>query len=121
MPDRIQDVYDLLRAEYGVDAEILVNSEGVDIDTTDKVILKLNPRRVALMVMNLAANAVFIRPIDAATTSIGVRLDPNGGTMSLNWRDDFNMSAMEWHGISGTANQVFISIEVLLRAMEVPA
>ena len=110
----IRSVYDLIREKYGVDAHVVVNRTTSDIDTTSKIIALNDPARVALVVMNLAANPVYLNPIDIATVAAGLRLDATGGSVSMDWQKDMILPALEWHGISSVANQAIIVIEVLL-------
>lgn len=70
--------------------------------------VKNDANAVALTFINFGAFTIFLslRPDQAAST--GIILTPNGGTVSLNLRDDFTLAARAWFASSpGGASSLY--------------
>ena len=111
---QIQTVQDMIRAEYGVDCTVFTNREQTQVTTADRVIAKQNPKRLGLVVVNLSANIVYIRPIAAASATEAIQLNASGGMVSMNVHDDFVLPTMEWHGLGAAVNLAILVIEVCI-------
>ena len=112
----VQSVYDLIRQQLGGARVTDVESpEITTVGLTSLVLFRLNAARLAFVVVNLSANVLFLRPGRPATTSAGIRLAPNGGSLVVAWNDDLLLPAREWQVISdaGAANVVY-NLEILL-------
>lgn len=91
----------LAREKYGGD---LVQSEqDVVVDTTAGVVLGRDPERVFAFLLNVGANTVHLKSRSNPTTSLGIRLDANGGFVSFDSENDAVLPAVEWNGIATTA------------------
>lgn len=67
-----------------------------------------DPERVALTVVNLSANTVYLSPLTDVAATAGIRLNANGGSMTINADDDGTLLSGPWHAIASGANsQVF--------------
>ena len=112
-----QSVYDLIRERLGgvgiVERE---NPEISTIGTTAAMVLRADSARVAFVLINLSANVLFLRPSRAAATTAGIRLNSNGGMISLVWVDDLSLVAREWSIVAdaGAGNQFYV-LELRLR------
>jgi len=106
-------VVDLIEDELGVAVGTNENPEITQSTTSVLTLFRQNPNRVAAVVVNLSSNVMFISPSGDASTSKGIRLGPNGGSVSLTWRDDFTLPAKEWTIVSDTGTNNLFSLEVL--------
>lgn len=115
MPDEmINSVYDLISKQYGAKVSVEDPTTNLSIGTTDLIIAQNNPRRIALVVVNLSANTLYLKPKAPATTTNGIILIANGGSMSLNFLEDLHLPAQEWHAIaSGAASAIYVTSVVL--------
>lgn len=108
-----KNVVDLIEDELGVNVGINENPELTQIGTSAAILFRQNPNRVAAVVVNLSNNVLFVSPGGGVSTSKGIRLGANGGSMSLSWRDDFTLPAKEWTIISDVGTNNLYSLEVL--------
>ena len=89
----------------------LVSSVGI----TDTIVAQNNPSRVALTIVNLSANGIYLRPKEPASASMGIFLAPNGGSMGVDMNDDYMLPTYEWHAIAtGAASAIFSSESIIL-------
>jgi hypothetical protein len=57
-----------------------------------------NGDRVSLIIFNTDNNDVFISTNPIPGTTSGIRLNANGGFVSMNVRDDFTLPTRRWYG-----------------------
>lgn len=110
-----------MAALNGVAAEWSAREYGGRFDATDTpaqvgtssaVLVKNNPERVNLLVINLSVNTVYLRPNNPATTAAAIILAPNGGSFSTNLLEDLVLPSYQYHAVaSGAASDVLV-IEV---------
>lgn len=55
-----------------------------------------DPDRVGLVIINLGANTVYAALAGNPSASLGIILNSNGGSLTLNVRDDYSLSTREW-------------------------
>ena len=94
-------------AEYyrrliGGDVEPIKDTKAVG--TTPSVLVAADPERVQLTIVNLSSNSIYIMPNDAPTTSSGIFLSANGGSVSMNVHEDGTLPAQEWRAVATAAN-----------------
>ena len=82
--------------------------------TTDAIVLRDDGARVALLFINLGSTAIHIRPRRPATTTIGIRLAPNGGFASMNWETDFTLVGLEWHAVAASLTPELYVLQELI-------
>lgn len=75
----------------------------VSVATTATRIVGSNPDCLALTIINVGANAVYIRPYNNPSTSAGIVLQASGGSVSFTVRDDLTLPGRAWWGIADTA------------------
>lgn len=112
--ERINSVYDLLRREYGVEVEGQSDPVTATVGTSAVAIAKNDPRRVALVVVNLSANTIYLRPLGTPSSSSGIVLTPSGGIMALNWREDLHLPSLEWQAVASGAASAILVLSVLV-------
>jgi len=114
MVDQIRSVYELIAKEYGAEVSAEDPADNLSIGVADLIICRNNPRRVALVIINLSVNVVYVKPGSIATTTSGIRLGAAGGSVSLNWQSDLHLPSLEWHAIaSGAASAIYMTSVVL--------
>ena len=112
---RVSSLYDLLQVRMGVEVSETINPLTSTLGTTAQLIAANNPRRLALLVVNLSGVAVYIRPLAPASSTNGIRLGPSGGAVSMAWDADFGVVGKEWYGVAeGVGSSIFV-LEVIIR------
>ena len=72
-------------------------------------LVKNNPDRVGILIMNLGSFDAFIAFNANVGSTNGIKLAANGGIFAANVRDDFTVPAREYSGIaSGGATAIYI-------------
>jgi len=96
---------------FGVKSTHRINVEADEINSTVTQILKANPNRLSVLVINLGAQAVFLTPDNSPSSTRGIYLAPNGGSMILMFDKDFQLPASEWWGICSVDNNDVLIME----------
>lgn len=109
---------DLLERRFGVKTRGVRDPLGVSPIGVDPVIvLPNNPNRLGFIVMNLSANVVYFDlEQDVSATpgaEVGLRMDANGGFVSMIWDEDFQMTAWAWWAVSAGADTRLVILEVV--------
>lgn len=109
---------DLLQERFGVKTRPRRDPLGVSpIGVASVVILANNPNRLGFVIVNLSANVVYLDLTNAvnagAGTEVGLRLDANGGHVSMIWDEDFQMVAWAWWAVATGANTRLAILEVI--------
>jgi len=113
--DKVRSVYELIAKEYRADVTAEDLTTNLSIGTSDLIIAQNDPKRLALIVVNLSANILYLRPFNVAAATAGIRLAPSGGAMTLDWKTDFHLPAIEWHAVaSGAASAIYVTSVRLL-------
>lgn len=81
------------------------------IGVTVGKVVQANPDRVGLVVINGGAADVLIWVDNSVSTTKGIRLTANGGSVTMTVHDDFTLPAQEWDGISSGAGNVLSVLE----------
>jgi hypothetical protein len=102
---------EVIENKYGIKLTVRENPLVSSLGTTSVQICLNNPRRMSLIVINLSANTVYVRPSFAASSSAGIVLSPNGGYLSLNAEDDYILQTLEWWGVASAASSAILVIE----------
>lgn len=91
-----------LRDRFGGDFDTLDNE--VSVPTAGKQLVGGDPEAVALTIVNLGTDVVFVRPKQAASSSAGIALSPNG-SVSLTVRDDGPLPTYDWYAAANSGAQ----------------
>jgi len=101
---------DLLRARFGIETRESINPIVAAVGVAAVVVIRNHPDRVGFVIVNLSANPVYLAPDGGALATYGIRLDPNGGFLSMIWDEDFELVSHEWWGIAPAgASNIFVS------------
>lgn len=107
-------IHALIDRLFGVRVETRDNPLVAQAATTVTQILRANPSRVALSVVNLGSNSVFLWSDALVSSTRGIRLTPNGGEATVLYDEDFTRVGYEWNVIaSGGASEIAVQ-EVLI-------
>jgi hypothetical protein len=95
----------------------------VAISNNPTKILGSDPDRVALTFINDQTATIYITPDNGPSGNRGIQLDANGGSVSMNVRDDLTLPAREWWGYTGTPTQniFFIAVRRFAQSASKPA
>ena len=84
------------------------------VGTTAAGLVLQNPRRLGLVLYNLSAGVLFVRPRREASSTNGLRVAA-GGFRSWWWEEDFTFQAQRLSIIGDGANLAYYGIEYLIR------
>lgn len=102
---------DLIKTRFGIETRNVESPVGSVVGVASAPLLPNNPDRVALVIINLSANLIYISPQDPAGAANGIRLDANGGWRSLVWDEDFELISHQWFAIAAGAGSAVFWIE----------
>lgn len=109
---RLKTISDLLREELGI--ATYERETSLQAGVASAVLMRQNPNRISFVLYNLSANVLFIRPGAAASATQGIRLGPNGGAVSLYYREDFTLVSRDWQILAAAAASDYYLLEVFL-------
>ena len=104
----------LIDKEIGVSTDPVFNPLVTQIETTTTRFLSNDQNRVAFLYVNLGANQTFIYPSPAVSSSLGIRISPNGGSVFMDYKEDLHLVGMDWHGAADSAAAVCLVIALVV-------
>lgn len=104
---------DLLTRQFQVKTRPNVNPLVAAVGVAAIPVANNNPDRVGLTFINLSVNVIYVSPDPNVSAAIGIRLDANGGQLTLVWWEDFELVGHEWYAIAAGANSAFYTLETL--------
>jgi len=104
---------DKMIEEFGALIDWREDAVATQVTTTDRVIVRNNPDRLGLTIMNLSGSNVFIRPSQAASAGTGILLTPQGGFMAVSVKDDGPLAFIEWHGLGSAVDLDIYVLEII--------
>ena len=107
---------EFISERFGIQTRGNINPVVSQVGTAAVVVARANPARYALVMVNLSANVMFALPGSIPVSTRGIRLDANGGALSVAPEDDFILPALEWQVIAGDAASDLLVLEVLAEA-----
>lgn len=100
---------DLLQNLYGIKTFPQTNKKVDTVQDSITQIMSANPNRVSFLIVNLSANNMYISPSNDVSSTKGIYIAPNGGSISVQWDRDFELVSQPFFGIAGGADSdVFI-------------
>lgn len=106
---------DLIAKEVGHPTVPVFDPDTGTVGTSAVRVLPNDPDRVGFLIVNLSAAAVYVKPRLDVSSSSGIRLAPNGGTISISWRDDFHLAGWDWYAIADAAGSSILVLGVTAR------
>lgn len=105
---------DLLMERFKVKTRAVENPEGItEAADTAQLILANNPNRLGLTITNLGAEVCYIGLTHEVSTERGIRLDINGGSVSMAWDAEFDMVGWGWWIIAESGTPAVYALEVV--------
>jgi len=100
----------LLEERFKVRTRAVENPSGIILlGVAAQIILANNPNRLAWIAVNLSANIIYVALSNQVAATHGIRLNANGGTASMVWDEDFQMTAWGiWAVASGAASALYV-------------
>jgi hypothetical protein len=98
-----------LRDRFGGDFQDLEATTSVD--TAAVKIVDNDPEAVALTLINLGTDDVYVAPSNTVSDTAGIELNP-GGSVSLTVRDDGMLPTRDWWAIGASNGQTIYSVRV---------
>lgn len=107
-------LHQLIQERFGVRTRSPENRENVAMTTMEALVLRNDSSRLAAVIINLGQTDVFIRPRSGVSATVGIRIGANGGTFSLQWDEDFDLTGKEWFGVTLVGTSTLYTLEVLV-------
>lgn len=114
-PKRSATMDQLLTNEYGLRTHPSNESGPQTVGNLVVKLLSNNPNRVGLTFINLGAQNAYLYLNGQVSSTNGIFLAANGGSIALNWRDDMTLITNEWDAIAPGGNTTIqvLSVETL--------
>lgn len=109
----MKTAHDIIQERFGVKTSYQEQPQVTQIETTVTKFLSYNPNRLGIVFVNTGANNVYLAPSNDSAVGRGILLTANGGSMSMNIFEDFELVNMEWFAIAdGAASECYV-VEVV--------
>ena len=108
-----KSIHELVDERFGVRTRVNENPETLTVGTAETLLLRADPNRLALVILNLSGNTLFVKPRGGVTTARGIALSALVGSLSVSMEDDFTLPSLDWFGISTVAGQAVFVLEIL--------
>ena len=109
----VSSVRDLLQARWGV--PLTTPLHGVvttAVGVAPGHILRQDAGRVGFLLVNLGGGVLYCIPkfptLAPPSSAQGIRVEANGGNLSVNWEDDGEMVAVEWQAVATAPTTLLI-------------
>lgn len=103
---------EFVKKQFGVNTVTHINPITDTVQTTATKILNNNPDRLAVVIINLGSNPVYVSVKPDVSTSKGIRLATNGGGLILNAKDDLELVGYEFWAIADGGSSTIFVMEV---------
>lgn len=103
---------ELLDKQFGVKTRTIINPLVTTLTGGVDRVLANNPNRLAWLIVNLGANSAYGSWLRDPSSTKGFVLSALGGSASLMWNEDFELTGQEvW--VTGTAADTIYVVEVV--------
>lgn len=76
-------------------------------------IVPSDPKRLSLIIVNLGNVSIHVAPAGDVSTTKGILLIGNGGSLTLTMTDDFELVSAAWYGICAAPNNACYILETV--------
>jgi hypothetical protein len=101
---------DLIEKRFGVHTTTRDNPEIAAVGVAALRVFRNNPRRLAAVIVNLSANAMYLALTPTVAATLGIYLAPNGGSITMSLDSDFELVTREWWVIAAGAASALYSL-----------
>jgi len=107
-------VYDLIERELKARITEEVNPVTSTVGTSVTQILREDPNRIAVVIINLGTNSLYIGFDREVSSSRGILLSANGGSYTAFWKEDFTLCARAMYAIApaGAVNVYVLALKI---------
>lgn len=116
----VLNVRDLLLARVGVPVTVRDRSSLLgDIPpftVAGAEVVRGNPARIGFTLVNTGSLVATVQPRRAPVAGVGIRIEPNGGALIVNWEEDGEVVAWPWFGTATGGNSDAWLLETLIDA-----
>jgi len=105
-------VYGELEKDIGHPTATVVNPVTNTVATTVTQVFRNNPNRIFWLLTNLGAAVLYLGWDRAVSSARGLQVQPNGGALSLAWREDYELCFAEVFCLSSSGNLTVYCFEL---------
>ena len=107
-------VKDIIEDKYEVKTSIVENPVITAAGAAAAIVFRNNPNRIAMVLINLSANSVYLGFSNQVSATNGFYIDKSGGFVSFNCWDDFILPTHEMWIIAPAGASNIYSVELLI-------
>lgn len=96
---------------FGVAVIPVTNPEISSVGVAAARVLRQNPDRLGFNFVNLSPNDMYVGPFADVSSSKGIKVGPNGGSLATVWIEDFESVGVEWFVLATAAASNLLMIE----------
>ncbi len=111
-------VREVLAALRGVTTTPRINRQGNTVINLDIILMKNDPSRLFFMVANFGPQDVVMAPLALPFGNQGVRIPANGGALTVQFDEDGEVVAYEWHAIAAGGATTVFTLEAVIEPRE---
>jgi len=118
------NVRDLLKARLGVPTRPRTTSPVISAAPVVASPVKQDAARVGIMFVNVGAFQVFLVPGTGGnppSANIGIKVEPNGGSLVVTWEEDGEITAWEWQAAANGGTSILFVVETIIDEGRQPA
>jgi len=104
---------ELIEAELGIRTRPVANPLISTVDATPLRLFTNNPNRVALLVVNLSANDLYLLWRESVSSTNGMLLTPNGGVLNAIYKEWMHLVGYEWWCVGSAGSTDLFSMELV--------
>jgi hypothetical protein len=104
----------LLQAQFGFKTRPIDPEDNIVVGVTVLPVIAYNPNRVALTFQNNGATTMYLKTNRNLIVGTGIRLLPNGGSISYVWDEDFHKVCSNFFAISSAVGGLLTISEVVI-------
>jgi len=91
---------EMLETNFGMKTDYIISPPAFQIGVTVTQVVGMNPNRLGLIIINMGAFPCYLSPENTVAVGAGILLAANGGSASLRWDVDFDLTAMSYFAIA---------------------
>ena len=103
----------LLEEKFKCKTRAVENPVATSVGATAIPVFNNHPNRLAWILVNLSANAIYIALENSVSATRGIYISPGGGWRSMIWDEDFQMTGWAIWAIAPAGASAIYSIEVV--------
>lgn len=103
---------DAIKGLYGFKAVTRQNPEVLVLQVAVTRFLPTDDDRLAFVIVNLGVNIAYINISNDVSATNGIELSANGGSVAMNFKEDFDMVGSCWYGTApgGAVNILVLEV-----------